>query len=138
MWQKSRFRIPQGSGGEIFHAQLWSVARGEFGLSNSVSSIIPKVNSFVSHLVGHNQGDQMSLWKSRPKCSPTHVLSHLLHNYKRGEKLHKFLYYFCNLQKMPKVNSRPMSENLPDLVTMGASTKKTKKLFSLFCARRRN
>jgi hypothetical protein len=22
MWQKSRFRIPQGSGGEIFHAQL--------------------------------------------------------------------------------------------------------------------
>jgi hypothetical protein len=27
------------------------------------------------------QGDQMSFWKSRPKCSPTNFLSKLIHNW---------------------------------------------------------
>jgi hypothetical protein len=26
-----------------------------------------------------NQGDQMSLWKNRPRCSPTHSMSKLMH-----------------------------------------------------------
>jgi hypothetical protein len=32
------------------------------------------------------QGDQMSLWKNRPKYSPTHLLSKTMHNFYRGKK----------------------------------------------------
>jgi hypothetical protein len=30
---------------------------------------------------GDFQGDQIRLWKSRPKCSPTRFLPKLLHNF---------------------------------------------------------
>jgi hypothetical protein len=34
----------------------------------------------VSRVMALNQGDQMSLWKSCPKCSPTHFLWNLIQN----------------------------------------------------------
>jgi hypothetical protein len=37
------------------------------------------------------QGDQMSLWESRPKCSPTHFLSKVIHFLNRGGSSTKVL-----------------------------------------------
>jgi hypothetical protein len=34
------------------------------------------------------------------------------------EKIAQNSGYFCNLQKMPKVNNRPLGENSPNLVTL--------------------
>jgi hypothetical protein len=55
--------------------------------------------------VPHVQGDQMSLWKNRPQCSPTHVLLKLLHNVCRGKRNPKNLGYFCNFQN---IKNRPI------------------------------
>jgi hypothetical protein len=57
------------------------------------------------------QGDQMSLWKSRPKCSPTHFLS-------KQKRSPKFFAGSVIFQKIPDVNNHPMDENSPNLVTM--------------------
>jgi hypothetical protein len=46
------------------------------------------------------QGDQMSLRKNRPKCSQTHLLSKLMHNFYPGKKLaHGFGIFQKNCQK---------------------------------------
>jgi hypothetical protein len=37
-----------------------------------------------------------------------------------GKKVRKNVVYFCNFQKMPKVNNRPLGENSPNLVTLAA------------------
>jgi hypothetical protein len=41
----------------------------------------------------------MSLWKNRPKCSPTDALSKLY------VKLPKTMSYFCKIKKLPKENN---------------------------------
>jgi hypothetical protein len=40
------------------------------------------------------QGDQMSLWKNRPKSSPTHFLSLLMHKLKSGIKMPQNVIFF--------------------------------------------
>jgi hypothetical protein len=51
-----------------------------------------------------HQGDQISFWKYRPKCSPTHFLSKLTRNFYRGIKKPKNQGYFKLLsQKCPKL-----------------------------------
>jgi hypothetical protein len=44
------------------------------------------LENFINHNIGPGQGDQMRLWKNRPKCSPTRFLSKLLYNFHRGYK----------------------------------------------------
>jgi hypothetical protein len=45
------------------------------------------------------QGDQMSLLKASPKCSPTHFLLKLMHDFHSRKNWTKHLCYFCNLRK---------------------------------------
>jgi hypothetical protein len=57
------------------------------------------------------QGDQMSLWKNRPDCSPAHFLSKYVKytTLFMGKSILKNLGYFCDFQrKQPKENHRPI------------------------------
>jgi hypothetical protein len=58
------------------------------------------------------QGDQMSLWKSRPKCSPTHFLSKLMRNFHRGKSSTKVYIYFCHFQKTAQRKQLPNGRKL--------------------------
>jgi hypothetical protein len=65
------------------------------------------------------QGDQMSLWRNRPKCRPANVLPKLIHNFyheKVAQKLGLPLYVI--LIKLQKVIYCPIVENSPNLVTL--------------------
>jgi hypothetical protein len=77
------------------------------------------------------QGDQIRLWKNRPKSSPSRLLSKLKHNFYRGNKQPNNLGYFCNLQKATHSKQSPIGENSPNLVTLIARLS-NKKLFSHF------
>jgi hypothetical protein len=66
------------------------------------------------------QGDQKSLWKNRPKGSPTYSLSKLVHNLNEyvvesSPKVRATSLIFMNL---PKLKFRPLNENSPNLVTL--------------------
>jgi hypothetical protein len=41
-----------------------------------------------------------------------------MHNFFRGKKWPKNVGYFCNFQKLPTENNRPMGENSTNLVTV--------------------
>jgi hypothetical protein len=60
----------------------------------------------------------VSFEKNRPKYSPIHCLSKLIHNFCSGEKKAKMRSTSVIFIKLPKVNSHPMGENSPDLVTL--------------------
>jgi hypothetical protein len=61
----------------------------------------------------------MSLEKNRPNYGPTHFLTKLMHNFRRGKKQHTNLGYFCNFQNnCPKEAIAPIVENLLNLVTL--------------------
>jgi hypothetical protein len=63
----------------------------------------------------------MSLIKNRPKDSPTIFLSKLTHNLSREQKISQRLALLF-ASKLPKyVNSRPIGENSPNLVTLSCS-----------------
>jgi hypothetical protein len=85
-----------------------------------------KAIRFLSH------GDQMNLWKSRPKWSPNHFLlwksrpkcspnlflsklMHKLNRWKRGPHIGGTFVVF---KKLPKVNNHPMGKNSHNLVTL--------------------
>jgi hypothetical protein len=46
-----------------------------------------------------NQGDQIRLFKNRPKCSQNGFLTKLFQNFYGGKKKLKKFVYFCNLKK---------------------------------------
>jgi hypothetical protein len=62
----------------------------------------------------HNQGDQMSWWK----ITQTVVIWSFRQNERITltlvKKEPKYVGYFCNFQKVPKVNCHPMGENSPN------------------------
>jgi hypothetical protein len=64
------------------------------------------------------QGDQMSLRKNWPTCSPTRFFSEFAHDFIRGETLLKKFGLLLQFKKEQKVNNRPIAENLPNLVTL--------------------
>jgi hypothetical protein len=49
----------------------------------------PQISTYTEYC--GMQGDQMSLLKNRPKCSPIHLMSKLMHNLKRGKSSPKIL-----------------------------------------------
>jgi hypothetical protein len=53
------------------------------------------------------QGDQMSLRKIRPKCSPTNYLPKLMHNFSVEKCSLKIRATSVIFKKLPKVNNRP-------------------------------
>jgi hypothetical protein len=79
----------------------------------------PKVFSFKwIHTTEVNvrcrQGDQMSLWRNRPNCSPTSFFASFT-----VEKSSPIVWpTFVIFKKQPKVNNRPIGENSPNLVTL--------------------
>jgi hypothetical protein len=59
--------------------------------------------------VGDNQGDRMSLWKNRPKCSPTHFGQNQRKTSTVEEKVAQKWGLFLQLSKIcPWVNIRPI------------------------------
>jgi hypothetical protein len=69
----------------------------------------------LAYIWAWDQGDQMILWKSRPKCCPTHILSEVLFikvSVKEKSKTIGPFTYEC-LVKMPKVNNRPRAKIRP-------------------------
>jgi hypothetical protein len=77
---------------------------------------------------GFNQGDQKSLRRSRPKCSPTRFFDKIyIYRTETLEKDgHKFALLLLFSKKLPNVNNHPIGENLPNLVIL-ASTYSTSK-----------
>jgi hypothetical protein len=71
--------------------------------------------------VGIKQGDQMSLWKNRSKCCPTHFLSKLIHNLYFGKSSRKLWAISVITWKLPQVKIRPLDENSPNLVTLASN-----------------
>jgi hypothetical protein len=63
------------------------------------------------------QGDQMSLWKDRPTCSPNHFTQKLLHNLNHGKSGPQIWATYVTFNQLSKVN-HPMGENSPHLVTL--------------------
>jgi hypothetical protein len=53
------------------------------------------------------KGDQMRLWKSRPKCGPTHFSLNSIHNFYRGKSSPKSLGPFCHMQKTTQIRQSP-------------------------------
>jgi hypothetical protein len=49
------------------------------------------------------QGDQVSLLKNRPHCSPIHFLSNLIHNFYLGKQEPKSLGYLCDIWKTAQI-----------------------------------
>jgi hypothetical protein len=71
------------------------------------------------------QGDQMSLCKSGPKCSPNPFFGqneYINFSLQKGTK--KFG-YFRNFQKVPKLSKGQTGENSPNLVTPGSERSNT-------------
>jgi hypothetical protein len=64
------------------------------------------------------QGDQMSVWKSRPKCSPTHFRSELMQNFNLGNGSSWKCASFESLIKQHKVNKHPLGEKSPNPITL--------------------
>jgi hypothetical protein len=77
------------------------------------------LNSFLidKKISATNQGDQMSLWKSYPNCSPTQFWSKLMHDsYLRKKVPQHFGLLFYFWKKLPVSNS--LGEFSPNLVTL--------------------
>jgi hypothetical protein len=55
----------------------------------------------------HEKGDQMSLRKSRPKCSPTRFLSKPMQNFDHGKSSQKFLASII-IKKPAQLNKSPI------------------------------
>jgi hypothetical protein len=53
----------------------------------------------------------MILRKNRPKCSPTHFLSQLIHNLHLGKSSPEIWATSVVFEKLPKENNRPKGEN---------------------------
>jgi hypothetical protein len=66
------------------------------------------------------QGDQMSLWKIRPKCSPTHFCEiHKNITYTAENKsLQIYKCYFWKFSRTFRVNNRPIGKKSPNLATL--------------------
>jgi hypothetical protein len=62
--------------------------------------------------------------KKSPEMLPNPFLSKLVHNFYHGKTYSKNLGYFCNFKKLLKMNTNPMSENSPILVTLFPSLSK--------------
>jgi hypothetical protein len=65
--------------------------------------------------LGIEQGDQMSLQKIRPKCSPTHFWVKLILLLSSTKILAR---YFCILKRLTKANNLPTGESSPNLGPM--------------------
>jgi hypothetical protein len=65
-----------------------------------------------------DQGDQMSLRRSRRKCSPSHFLSKLIENRELWKKEAQNVALLSQYKKLSKENNRPIGENSPNLVTL--------------------
>jgi hypothetical protein len=80
----------------------------------------------------------MSWQKSRPKCSPTHVLSKVTHNLTVEKYSPKIWATSVIFKKMYKYSNRPIRENSPNLVTVVETSTKTRvnfqaAPFDIFC-----
>jgi hypothetical protein len=49
----------------------------------------------------------MSLWNNRPKCSPTHFVSKLMHYPNREKAWYQNLGYFCTFKKTAQSKKSP-------------------------------
>jgi hypothetical protein len=59
-----------------------------------------------------SQGDQMSLWRNRPKCCPRLFLSKVLHNLNSLKSSPKMRAIFCNFQSnCPKLSTIYRAKN---------------------------
>jgi hypothetical protein len=74
--------------------QIWSYQRKGIGKAGTVEAA-PK------------QGDQITWWKSRPNCSPTHCSSKLIHPRYRGKKQPKNFRHFCHFQNTAQWKQLP-------------------------------
>jgi hypothetical protein len=73
--------------------------------------------------MGGKQGDQMILCEYRTKCSPTDILTTLIHNFFRGIDVGRKLWATSEIfKRLPKENFLPKGENSPNLVTLVAKT----------------
>jgi hypothetical protein len=75
------------------HAYAWrshqyKSSETESGIENR-GEFLRATGNMISAGVS-NQGDQMSVRKNRPKCSPTDFLSKLIHNYFHGKSCANF------------------------------------------------
>jgi hypothetical protein len=62
------------------------------------------------------QSDQMSLWKNRPRCSPNHFVSKLLHYFYFGKlyivlKIGLILYFFVTAQSKQSPNRQKFAQS---------------------------
>jgi hypothetical protein len=60
---------------------------------------------------GGYQGDQMSLWKNRPKCIQTHFLPKFMHNYYGGKMYPTDLGYLSNSKSKQWPNRRKFAQS---------------------------
>jgi hypothetical protein len=56
--------------------------------------------------------------KTRPKRSPNHILTNLVHTFFCENVAKNYGYWYDFQVKLPKVTNRPNSENAPNLVTL--------------------
>jgi hypothetical protein len=68
------------------------------------------------------QGDQMSLLKNRPKCSPTNFLTKLMHYLYHGKSSPKLWATFVIFKKTEQSKPSPMDKFSPNLVTLTRSS----------------
>jgi hypothetical protein len=65
----------------------------------------------------HPLGNRVTRW-NRPKCSPTHSLSTLMHHLCRGKSSPKMWATTVIFEKLHNKNSYPMGEDSPNLVAL--------------------
>jgi hypothetical protein len=87
-------------------------------LQDITSHQIEEIFSTLKDTLAYTQGDQLSLWKNRPACGPTHFCQYKYITYSVEKSSPIFLATFVIFLKLPRVNNRPMGENLPNLVTL--------------------
>jgi hypothetical protein len=62
----------------------------------------------ILQIWGANQGDQMSFWKIRPKCSPTHFGQYYHISFTEEKSCQRMWTNSILFIKLPKVNNRPI------------------------------
>jgi hypothetical protein len=68
------------------------------------------------------QGDQMRLWKFRPKCSQAYFCQNLYVFCTKETRSTKVWATFVIFKKLPKVNNRPLGEKLHNLFALNLGT----------------